>query len=194
MATTNPPDEMYLEESSDGAVEAMETPTTPHIPGLSATQGLSTIPDLSMVAGNGLRRVNEGTVVVTERNGDLYAPIFRQLQIRPDKYYEFHEHVVRRVRKKHHAEIRRATEPSLRLTTSHLLRGFGYTIWKPNSEWLLDDKDLDKGEARLMYCKNKEHDDDDDDDDDNNNRYEASSLPFVSWISVGETRTLAEDL
>jgi hypothetical protein len=177
---------MYHEESSDGAAEAMETPTTAHIPGLSATQGLSTIPDLSMVAGNGLRQLTEGTVVVTERNGDLYAPIFRQLQIRSDKHYDFHNGVVRVIRKKRHAEIRRATDASLRLTTSQLLRAFGYIIWKPNSEWLLDDKDLDEGEARLVYRKNKEHAYDD--------RYEASSLPFVSWNAVGETRTLPEEL
>ncbi|ETI20477.1 hypothetical protein G647_08514 [Cladophialophora carrionii CBS 160.54] len=144
MATTEPPDRLYAEESNaEAEVDTVETPKLLHIP------------DLSTVPGNGLRKLSEVNIVATERYGDLYAPIFRQLQIRPDKYHDFHNGVIRVVRRKQQAEIRRATGASIKTTTDYLLRAFGYIVWTPNSEWLLDEKDLDEGEARLLYWKNK---------------------------------------
>ncbi|EXJ54430.1 hypothetical protein A1O7_09769 [Cladophialophora yegresii CBS 114405] len=103
-----------------------------------------------MIPGSGLRNISEAKIVATERYGDLYAPIFRQLQIRPDKYYDFHNGVIRVVRRKQQAEIRRATDASIKATTDYLLRAFGYIIWASGSAWLLDDKDLDEGEARAF--------------------------------------------
>jgi hypothetical protein len=34
-----------------------------------------------------------------------------------------------------------------------VLRGYGYIVWKENSEWLLGDADLKQGEVRLTYSR-----------------------------------------
>ena len=124
------------------------------------TPTLQRIPDLSALHGNDLRKVTEITAVALEGDGELYAPIFRQLQIRPDKYYEFHNGVIRVIRNKHSGEIRRGSDASIKTTTSYLLRAFGYIIWKAGSNWLLDQKDLDEGETRLVYLKGAHNDPD----------------------------------
>ena len=113
--------------------------------------------DLTAVPGAQLRRRAEKKVIAAEENGNFYAPIFRQLQIRPDKYHSFHNGVIRVIRNKHEVEVRRGTDAGIRIVSAFLLRGFGYIVWKEGSDWLLDDSALE-GEERLVYVKGEHQD------------------------------------
>ena len=126
--------------------EDIQPPIAPHLP------------DLSAIAGNDLRKVPEITAVTLESDGNLYAPIFRQLQIRAEKYYEVHNGVIRVIRNKHAREISRGSDASIRAATGYLLRAFGHIIWKAGSTWLIEAKDLDEGEARLAFQKGRTQD------------------------------------
>lgn len=118
-------------------------------------------PDLSSVSQTELRKVPEPEAVARELNGDLYAPSFRQLQIKQDRYHEFYNGVIRATRSKHQTELRRGSIASIKSATNSLLRAFGYIIWKPGSDWLIGNEELKEGEARLEYRKGKsEHVDD----------------------------------
>lgn len=109
--------------------------------------------DLSTIPGNNLRRLPEVTVVGLESDGEFYSRIFRQLQIRPDKHQDFHNGVIRVIRNKHHAQVKRGSDASRKTLTELLLRAFGYIIWKVDSEWLIDRSNLEEGETRLSYLK-----------------------------------------
>ncbi|OAL36746.1 hypothetical protein AYO20_04078 [Fonsecaea nubica] len=112
-------------------------------------------PDLSSVPGNELRKLTDTTIVSVELNGEIYAPIFRQMQIRADRYQQFHSGVIRVIRNRHHKLIQRGSDSSLKNVTEFLIRAFAYIIWKPGSEWVLADTDLEEGEAKLIYIKGK---------------------------------------
>ncbi|KIX96628.1 uncharacterized protein Z520_07894 [Fonsecaea multimorphosa CBS 102226] len=116
---------------------------------------LSSFADLRGVPGTELRKLTDIAIIAAESNGELYAPIFRQLQIRADKYQDFHSGVIRILRNKHHKIIQRGTDASVRDMTDFLLQGFGYIIWKADSDWVLDETDLDEGEAKLIYVKGR---------------------------------------
>ncbi|EXJ61199.1 uncharacterized protein A1O5_11991 [Cladophialophora psammophila CBS 110553] len=140
MASSEPPDELYAESDSD-----THRPQPPLLP----------ITDLSIVPGNELRKLTDSIIVAAESGGELYAPIFRQLQIRPDKHQDFHNGVIRVIRNKHYKQIQRASDRSLKNVTDLLLRAFGYIIWKTSSEWVLAETDLDEEEAKLVYVRGK---------------------------------------
>ena len=111
------------------------------------------IPDLSTVDANQLAKVPEVEVRDTERSGQIYSDIFRRLQIRPDKYEEFYNGVLRFERNKHVAEVKRGTAASLTSVSRTLMRAFGYIVWAPSSEWLIDNSVLSEGEVRLTYSR-----------------------------------------
>ena len=130
------------------------------------------IPDLAAVPANELRKLTEMTVVPVEGNGDLYAPSFRELQVREEKYFDFHNGVVRVIRNKHHEQVKRCTDYSVRHLTDLVLRAFGYIVWSTGSEWLIDEDELDEGEARLVYRKGRNQVPD--------SRYGSSSLEALN--------------
>ncbi|OAP54639.1 hypothetical protein AYL99_11087 [Fonsecaea erecta] len=140
---------------SPGAMDDLHPP-----PGTDAQGSQSHLfpaPNLSSVPGSELRKLTDAVIVAAESNGELYAPIFRRLQIRPEKYQIFHSGVVRVIRNRHHKLIQRASDASLRNMTELLLRAFGYIVWKADSEWLLSGPELDQGEDRLVYVRGKDH-------------------------------------
>ncbi|KIW25357.1 uncharacterized protein PV07_08542 [Cladophialophora immunda] len=140
MASPGPPDELHPEREA----QAHNSQPQP-----------SSSPDLSSVPGNELRKLTDSVIIAAESNGGLYAPIFRQLQIRADKQQDFHSGVIRVIRNRHHKLIQRASDASLKSLTDFLLRAFGYIIWKADSDWVLDKTDLDEGEAKLIYVKGR---------------------------------------
>ncbi|KIW93136.1 uncharacterized protein Z519_05741 [Cladophialophora bantiana CBS 173.52] len=140
MASPESPDELHAESETD--THRPQPPFTP-------------ITDLSIVPGTELRKLTDNIIVVAESGGKLYAPIFRQLQIRPDKHQDFHNGVIRVIRNKHYKQIQRASDRSLKNVTDLLVRAFGYIIWKTSSEWVLDETDLDEEEAKLVYVRGK---------------------------------------
>lgn len=135
---------------------------TPYAGAETASKPWETLTDLASVDGNHLSRLPETEVRAKELSGQLYSDIFRRLQIRPGKYEDFYNGVVRFIRNKHVAEIKRGTNASFTYTSRLLLRAFGYIVWPPGSEWLIDDADLSAGEVRLTYSRKKEtaHQDD----------------------------------
>ncbi|KIV83211.1 hypothetical protein PV11_05258 [Exophiala sideris] len=111
------------------------------------------IPDLSSLDANQLSKVPEYEARAIESSGEVYSDIFRRLQIRPDKYEEFYNGVLRFERNKHVAEVKRGTAASLTSVSRTLLRAFGYIVWAPSSEWLIDNSVLSEGEVRLTYSR-----------------------------------------
>ncbi|KAJ9614000.1 hypothetical protein H2200_002136 [Cladophialophora chaetospira] len=157
MTSTKSLDE-FPPEASDTEVEVVGPPDSSQIPDLSSAPNLNDIPDLSSVPGSELRRLTENIAASIEgHDGAIYHSIYRQLQIRPDKYYDFNNGVVRFTRNKHFAEIRKGTNAGIRMATGLLLRGFGFKVWRKGSDWLIDESELDEGEARFVYERKKEH-------------------------------------
>jgi hypothetical protein len=132
-------------ETSEVEIDATEIPSAPEVP------------DLSDVPGSELRKLTEALICRAEFDGHVYAPVFRQLQIRPDRYYDFHNGVVRVIRVKHSDEIKRSSDASIKNLAGLMLRAFGYIVWAPKSTWLLDETELEEGEARLVYLKGRTH-------------------------------------
>ncbi|OQV10256.1 hypothetical protein CLAIMM_14281 [Cladophialophora immunda] len=113
MASPGPPDELHPEREA----QAHNSQPQP-----------SSSPDLSSVPGNELRKLTDSVIIAAESNGGLYAPIFRQLQIRADKQQDFHSGVIRVIRNRHHKLIQRASDASLKSLTDFLLRAFGHHV------------------------------------------------------------------
>ncbi|KAI1612982.1 hypothetical protein EDD36DRAFT_252180 [Exophiala viscosa] len=134
-------------ESTSLPLLAREANTTP------PPSPMPSIPDLRTLDANQLSKVPEAEVRAIEGSGQTYSDIFRRLQIRPDKYQEFYNGVVRFERNKHVAELKRGSDASLTSTSRILLRAFGYIIWAPDSQWLIDDSILSEGEVRLTYSR-----------------------------------------
>ena len=89
--------------------DTAETEVEPAATNVFPAATLPDFPDLSAVPGNELRKLPETALYPIEGDGDLYATIYRQLQIRPDKYRDFHHGVVRVIRSKHQVELRRGS-------------------------------------------------------------------------------------
>ena len=79
-----------------------------------------------------------------------YADLFRTLQIRPEQHERFLDGVLKVIRQKNIKELQRATDASIKLLTSFVLRGYRNIVWKENGGWLLEDRELDRGEERLL--------------------------------------------
>ena len=69
--------------------------------------------------------------------------------------FSFYNGVIRYMRNKNiaTADIKRCSAASLKNITTLLLRAFGYIVWPGGSDWLLDEADLEEGEARLVYMR-----------------------------------------
>ncbi len=136
-------------QDSDTEVEELEPPSSPYTP------------DLSTISSGGLRKLTENVVAAIEgHDGSLYHPLYRQLQVKPAKYYDFNNGVVRHIRNKHFVDIKRGSDASIKSISGLVLRGFGHEVWRAGSDWLLEDKDLDEGEVRIVYDRRKLEDPD----------------------------------
>jgi hypothetical protein len=127
----------------------MIDPTTP-------AQGLLDeyeIPNLATVPANELKRLTEDAGVAAEQYGQVYASLFRQLQLKPEKYADFHNGVLRVIRNKNEKLVKTGTAASARQLTELLIRGYRNIVWTEGSDWLLGDDELDPGEVRLRYRK-----------------------------------------
>lgn len=70
-------------------------------------------------------------------NLDIYYPVMKQLQIKPERLEVFFLAVLKVFRQKNFAVIRRGTAKAYEQLTAHFLRGFAKKIWYPGSEWLV---------------------------------------------------------
>ena len=113
------------------------------------------LPDLSALSAAELRKVPDATARQFEQDGQFYSTILRQLQIRPDRYTQFYNGVLRPNRNKHDLDIKRCSSASLKNVTGMLLRGYGYIVWKANTPWLLEQSELEEGEVRLVYDRKR---------------------------------------
>ncbi|KIX05097.1 uncharacterized protein Z518_05969 [Rhinocladiella mackenziei CBS 650.93] len=111
--------------------------------------------DLSGLGADKVTKLSEVLSRNNEVQGLAYDTIYQQLQIRPEKRQEFYNGVIRNIRNKHHVEIKRGTDTSIKNISNLLLRAFGYLVWAPDSAWLVDIADLDEGETRLVYVRGR---------------------------------------
>ncbi|KIW58983.1 hypothetical protein PV05_03471 [Exophiala xenobiotica] len=131
----------------DADADADPTPET-------GPTAVSSIPDLSAIDRGQLRRLPESEVRLIEQHGQLYSDIFRKLQLKPGKYFDFWNGVLRVLRSNHLDEIQRGTASVYKQFSNRLLRGYGTIVWVSQvDEWLIDAADLDEGEDRLTYRK-----------------------------------------
>lgn len=131
----------------DADADADPTPET-------GPTAVSSIPDLSAIDRGQLRRLPESEVRLIEQHGQLYSDIFRKLQLKPGKYFDFWNGVLRVLRSNHLDEIQRGTASVYKQFSNRLLRGYGTIVWvSQGDEWLIDAADLDEGEDRLTYRK-----------------------------------------
>lgn len=112
--------------------------------------------DLTETAAQSLRKLSDKDARIREQNGNLYAHHFRQLQIKPEKYYNFYDRSLRVLRNKHIDLLKRGSPASIRQLTDLFVRGNGYLVWTENSIWQLDNSELDNGEIRLTYQRRAE--------------------------------------
>ncbi|KIW14754.1 hypothetical protein PV08_07538 [Exophiala spinifera] len=115
------------------------------------------LPDLGNIEARHLRRTSNHEARTLERQGLLYTDLYRQLQLRPERYLEFYTGVLWPLRYNHLEEVQRGTPAGHRALTNRLLRRYGDTIWPATSTtgsgWLIDDAELNEGEVRLKYVK-----------------------------------------
>ncbi|KAL6241025.1 hypothetical protein RBB50_012120 [Rhinocladiella similis] len=137
-ATTETPDEDMADKSSSSG----------------ESSDCDSLPDLAGIEARHLRRASNHDAKTVERQGLVYTDMYRQLQLKPQKYLEFYNGVLWPLRYNHLEEIQRGTPAGYKAFTNRLLRGYGYIIWPDGpSEWLMDEADLDEGEVRLKYVK-----------------------------------------
>jgi hypothetical protein len=111
------------------------------------------ITDLGPVPANELKRLTEDAGVAAEQYGQIYASLFRKLQLKPEKYEGFHNGILRVIRNKNEKLLKTGTAASARQLTELLIRGYRNIVWTEGSDWLLSDDELEAGEVRLRYRK-----------------------------------------
>ncbi|KAK5551240.1 hypothetical protein LTR46_010722 [Exophiala xenobiotica] len=115
---------------------------------------LASIPDLSFIEKGQLRKVPDAQVRLIEQHGQLYRDIFRELQLKQRKQFNFWDGVLRVLRSNHYDELQRGTASVYKLFSNRLLRGYGTIVWVTQAdEWLIDAVELREGEDRLTYKK-----------------------------------------
>ena len=141
-------------ERSEAALAVDHVDADADAPSATGPTAASSIPDLSAIERGQLRKLPESEVKLREQNGLLYSDIFRQLQLKPLKYFDFWNGILRVLRSNHYDEIQRGSASVYKQFSNRLLRGYGTIVWVTQvEEWLIDAADLDEGEARLTYRK-----------------------------------------
>jgi hypothetical protein len=139
----------YLDADADALSQTEPTDETGPI-----AQSSVLIPDLSFIEKGQLRKVPDAQVRLIEQHGQLYRDIFRQLQLKPRKQFDFWDGVLRVLRNNHYDELQRGTASVYKLFSNRLLRGYGTIVWVTQAdEWLIDAVELREGEGRLTYKK-----------------------------------------